>query len=87
MSLQLPIASLADTTLETWRNVQGTTLRLVPAGDPETAARQVLRFVEDEALRERCVRGAHQRLTEEFGIHRMVHDLERLYLEYLDPPN
>jgi hypothetical protein len=45
----------------------------------------VLDLVRKPQLRALCVAGARRVLTAEFDIRRMVSDLERLYLELLEP--
>jgi glycosyltransferase involved in cell wall biosynthesis len=59
---------------------------LVPPESPETAADRVLELVGDAALRQRCADGARRALDEAFDIHRMVRDLERIYISLLEGP-
>ncbi|MEB3323499.1 MAG: hypothetical protein VKI81_11805, partial [Synechococcaceae cyanobacterium] len=54
---------------------------LVEPGDPEAAARAVVRLAGDPELADRCRRAASKILSDEFDIDRMVRDLESLYLE------
>jgi glycosyltransferase involved in cell wall biosynthesis len=59
---------------------------LVPPGEPEQAARAVLRMAADRELRERCVARGRERLGAAFDIRRMVIDLDRTYLSLLRSP-
>ena len=56
---------------------------LVPPGQPRLAAAGLLELVRDEPLRRCCVERARRELRE-FDIHRMVRDLERIYISLLE---
>ncbi|HEX6851635.1 MAG TPA: glycosyltransferase family 4 protein [Candidatus Polarisedimenticolaceae bacterium] len=64
----------------------GATGRLVPPGEPRTAAAAILGLAADPELRRRCVAAARARLGEEFDIRRMVAGLDDLYLSLLEKP-
>ncbi len=77
------VATAVDGTPEVVRD--GETGLLVPPRQPERAAERVLEILSDPALRNRCIAGARRVLTSEFDIRRMVRELDRLYLELLEP--
>jgi glycosyltransferase involved in cell wall biosynthesis len=76
------VATAVDGTPEVVRD--GRSGLLVPPESPATAADRVLELVEDADLRRRCVDGARRSLGEAFDIHRMVRDLERIYISLLE---
>jgi glycosyltransferase involved in cell wall biosynthesis len=75
------VATAVDGTPEVVED--GVTGLLAPPGQPGEAARKLLRMHRDAALRERCVAEARSRLGRAFDIHRMVRDLDELYLSLL----
>lgn len=77
------VATAVDGTPEVVRD--GATGLLVPPGQPERAAERVLEMIASPDLRARCIAGARRVLTSEFDIRHMVRDLDRLYLELLEP--
>jgi glycosyltransferase involved in cell wall biosynthesis len=84
MAAGVPIVATAvDGTPEVVRD--GETGLLVPPGQPDRAADRVLEIVSRPELRARCIEGARRVLTSEFDIRRMVRDLDRLYVELLEP--
>lgn len=76
------VATAVDGTPEVVRD--GRSGLLVPPESPETAAERVLELVADADLRRRCVDEARRALDETFDIHRMVRDLERIYISLLE---
>jgi glycosyltransferase involved in cell wall biosynthesis len=73
------VATEVDGTPEVVRHEE--TGLLIPPGAPDAAAAAVARLAHDPGLAERLRGQAAQELSEAFDIDRMVHDLERLYLE------
>jgi glycosyltransferase involved in cell wall biosynthesis len=57
---------------------------LIPPDDPQAAAESILELIRDPELRGRCVDGGRRLLPDGFDIHRMVSDLERIYISLLD---
>jgi glycosyltransferase involved in cell wall biosynthesis len=57
---------------------------LVPPGAPAAAAAGLIELVRDPALRARCVEEGRRSLNRAFDIHRMVSDLEAIYLSLLE---
>jgi len=76
------IATAVDGTPEVVRDRE--TGLLVPPARPEEAARGVLELVANDELRRRCIRQARRALGTRFDVHRMVADLDRLYLTLLE---
>jgi glycosyltransferase involved in cell wall biosynthesis len=56
---------------------------LVPPESPRAAADRVVEMVADSDLRRRCVERARRTVDGRFDIHRMVRDLERIYISLL----
>jgi glycosyltransferase involved in cell wall biosynthesis len=77
------VATAVDGTPEIVRD--GETGLLIPPGRPDLAAERVIKMIRRPELRARCVEGGRRALTAEFDIRRMVRDLERLYLDLLEP--
>jgi glycosyltransferase involved in cell wall biosynthesis len=75
------VATAVDGTPEVVRD--GRSGLLVPPESPETAADRVLELVADPELRRRCVDEASRVLDGSFDIHRMVRDLEGIYISLL----
>jgi glycosyltransferase involved in cell wall biosynthesis len=78
------VATAVDGTPEVVRDRR--TGLLVPPESPEAAAERVLELVGDATLRRRCAEEAHRALDDAFDIHRMVRDLERIYISLLEGP-
>jgi len=76
------VATAVDGTPEVVRD--GRTGLLIPSEDAQAAADKVLELIRDPELRKRCVRGGRRMLTRGFDIHRMVRDLERIYISLLE---
>jgi glycosyltransferase involved in cell wall biosynthesis len=76
------VATAVDGTPEVVRD--GRSGLLVPPENPEAAADRVLELVADADLRRRCVDEARRALDDGFDIHRMVRDLERIYISLLE---
>ena len=64
--------------------LDGQTGRLVPPGDPASAAEAIVALAEDTDTRRRYAASARSLLGEEFDSRRMVNDLEDLYDEVLE---
>jgi glycosyltransferase involved in cell wall biosynthesis len=75
------VASAVDGTPEVVRDRE--TGLLVPPGAPSVAAERLLELVQDPDLGRACAERALRALGEEFDVHRMVRDLERLYISLL----
>jgi len=76
------VATAVDGTPEVVRDRR--TGLLIPPGDPQAAAEKVLELIRNPELRGRCVDGGRRMLPDQFDIHRMVSDLERIYISLLD---
>lgn len=60
--------------------VHGDSGLLVPAGDTDAFARNVVRLLQDESLRERLGEGAQRRILAEFNWHKLAETVEEAYL-------
>jgi len=76
------VATAVDGTPEVVRD--GRSGLLIPPRDARAAADRVLELIRDPELRARCVDGGRRVLTRGFDIHRMVGDLERIYISLLE---
>jgi glycosyltransferase involved in cell wall biosynthesis len=76
------VATAVDGTPEVVRDRR--TGLLVPPENPLAAAEALLELVADDGLRRRCAERARAALGEAFDVHRMVRDVERIYISLLE---
>lgn len=83
MALELPVVATAVGGIpEVVRD--GVTGRLVPFGEPETAAGAAVEVLADPAERIRLGQAGRRRVSEDFGTERMLSELEAVYREVVD---